>query len=315
MLSLILKADEKTSDVQKKHQELFDMAKNYDKDVRVILLSKENYICNSSLRQIAVKMPNHELFVVDNNTTDEEMIAMALFLSQNSDVMLATLNTKATALEEFLKRRKDGYKIIRIRKKTKVFHSIFKVLGNWSYNIGLKVLGKSSDNFAEAEVCYLDEKIVSSICEDMENTRQTRITHVFKQAKSMTLEEKEIFDLDTKNQTMFKYGIWSFLYLLGFIALTTIYPCLNGFVYSWWMIVLIILYVGIGIMLTFLCSKKVFCKRIGLRNRVNNLGEPLFGFSYYYKTGDKLPQKRDLSEYTQIIVKNKIKLKNRRLKK
>lgn len=313
MLNLVIKIDNKTKNIEKKHVDFLKTASVYDKHIKVIFLSQEKYPQLYNLKILSTQNHEHELLIFDGQTTDEEMIATGLALSEDNDVALLSSETKIEILDELLKKRSQGYKCVRVKKKTKALHQMFRVLGNWSYNIGLQLSEKTSDNFAEAEICYLDGNLVKAICADFEKTRQNRICNVFKQAKHMTIEAKEIKENEpkkTKNeQTMFSYGMWSFIYFLCLIALTSIYPFFHKLTYSWWMILIIVLFVGLGVLLTFLYSKKVFYKRIGLLNRVNNFGEPLFGFSAYYKTGDMVLEKKVLPKFDKPIIKNKIKIR------
>lgn len=311
MLTLIITADGETQNIFEKHQQIIDATKIYEKEVNVIFLAHTNFKQLQELKEIVVSNKNHRLFVCDHKTSNEEMIAMGLHLAEDDDVLLCTLKTQAELIPQFLARRAEGYKIVRVRKKTKAFSQFFRVIGNWSYNIGLKVLGKHSDNFAEAEVMYLDSNIAQAVRNDLTKTRETRICNTFAQTKHMTIESRNIFEDEPKiakqEKTMFNYGMWSLVMLLIFIALTSIYPFFHNYTYSWWMALIIIVWVGICVLLTFLCAKKVLYKRISPPNRVTQTGDALFGFNYYCKTGDELT--KPLPKLEKPIIKNKIKIK------
>ncbi len=311
MLTLVIKADKTTKSVFERHKEIILETQSFERDFNVVFLAHQDYENLQELKQIATSFNNHELFVCNTRTTDEEMTAMALSIYQNNDIILLTLSTNNHVLREMLKRRAEGYKIVRVKEKTNFFSQMFRVLGNWTYSIGLKMLGKKRDNFSESDVMFLESNIVSSICEDMQNTRENRITNVFSQTKHMTLDCKNVYENKkqaNKNiKPMLSYGLWSFVFLLIFVALTSIYPFFYNFTYSWWMIVLIIFWVGFGLLLTFLFSKKVFYKRLGWPNRVNNYGEPLFGFLSHYEFGDEIKERKPLPKLTKPVLKNKIK--------
>ncbi len=310
MLTLIIKADGDGKDIFEKHEKVLACALTYEREVNVMFLSHPQYPGLHDLKQLTVQADNHQLFVCSHKTSDEEMIAMALSLSGNDDVLLLTQTTTVEVVNEILTRRAQGYKIVKTRKKTNPFHQMFRILGNWSYNIGVKILGKNSDNFAEAEVMYLDSKIVATLVSNIAYTRELRICNTFPDTKHMTIETKHVFDDEPKvakqEKTMFNYGMWSFVFLLIFVALTSIYPFFFNFVYSWWMIVLIVAWVGLGILATFVYAKKVLFKRVDLPNRVNSFGEPLFGFDYHYETGDEIKERKPLPKLDKPIIKNKI---------
>ena len=314
MLTLIIKADSTKQNIFEKHQAFVNATKGYEKEVNVIMLAHTNYEHLSALKEIAVSNERHKLFVCDTTTSEEEMIAMGLCLAEDDDVLMCSFCTCVELIPQMLEKRSQGYKIVRVRKKTNLFHQSFRVLGNWSYNIGLKCLGKHSDNFAEAEVLLLDSNVVDAIRSDLEKTRETRICNTFDQTRHMTIESKKVFDDEPKTKkqenTMFRYGLWTLFMLLAFVALTSIYPCFHNFTYSWWMIVLIVVWVGLYLLLTFLFSKRVLYNRIGPLNRVNETGDALFGYNYYCETGDKI--KKPLPKLEKPIIKNKIKQNNRR---
>ncbi len=311
MLTLVIKAEKPVQNIFEKHESFLVATQSYERDFNVLFLAHSDFENLQDLKQIATTCEGHELFVCDKKTTDEEMIAMALTISQDNDVALLTLDTNTEILKEMLTRRAQGYKIVRVKQKSNFFGQLFGVLGNWTYSIGLKMLGKKRDNFSESDVMFLDSNVVSSICEDMQNTRESRITNVFSQTKHMTIENKNVYD-EKKNASkntkpMISFGAWSFVFLLAFVALTSIYPFFYNFTYSWWMIVLIVAWVGLGVLLTFLFSRKLFYKRLGWPNRVNNFGEPLFGFLSHYEFGDEIKERKPLPKLTKPVLKNKIK--------
>lgn len=309
MLTLIIKADGDGKNILEKEQNFLEITKAYEKAVNVIFLAHSNYLGLSKLKEIATQNDNHELFVCDNKTSDEEMITMAFFMTKNDDVLLCDLLTTEEVFKELLYRRSQGYKVVRVRKKTNFFSQSLRVLGNWSYNIGLKMQKKCTDNFAEAEVMYLDSNIVDSLRNNVTQSKETRILNTYPETKHMTVESKKIFDSEQKvgknEKTMLKYGTWSLVFILVFIALTSVYPFFYNFTYSWWMIVIIVLWVGLGLLLTFVYSKKVLYKRTTPKNRVNQFGEPLFGYDYYYTFGDEVEIKKPLPKLEKPIIKNK----------
>ena len=75
------------------------------------------------------------------------------------------------------------------------------------------------------------------------------------------------------------------------------------------MIVAIVVWVGFCLFLTLVCSKKVYYNRIGLYNRVNSFGEPLFGYDEYFETGDEIPVRKPLPKIDKPVLKNKIIIK------
>lgn len=313
MLTLIIKADGDGQNILEKHESVLKCALAYEKIINVIFLARPNYAGLKELKEITVSTENHQLFICEKHTTDEEMIAMGFAMAEHDDVLLITQSTTTDVVNELLTRRAQGYKIVKTRKKTNPLHQMFRVLGNWSYNIGVKLMNKSSDNFAEPEVMYLDSNIVASLRENIAYTKELRICNTFPSTKHMTIETKNVFENEPKiakqEQTMFKYGMWSFVFLLIFVALTSIYPFFFNFVYSWWMILIIVAWAGLGVLLTFLFARKVMFGRLDLPNKVNSFGEPLFGYDYYYKTGDTIKEKKPLPKLDKPIIKNKIDIK------
>ena len=316
MLTLIIKTDLVSKNAEDKVFGLLQSAKTYEKDVQTILLAHENCPYLDELKQITVNNNFFQLFVCDNRTSDEEMIQMGFVFAENSDTMLTTINTMPDVVLKILEKRKNEYAMIRVKKQTNICHSFFRVLGVSSYKVGLKILGNPTENCAEAEVGYYDGRIVSSLCEDMKYSRKNRISNIFKHAKTMTVEQKQIFENEekkhTKEQKMFTLGIFTLLFWLGFIGISIVYPSFHNLVYTWWMILIMLAWVGLGIFGAMFYSKNFNFKRCGLPNRVNNYDEPLFGYSYYYKTGDELKEKKEYPKIDKIIIKNKIKIKKRK---
>ena len=313
MLTLIIKTDLVSKNVEDKIWGLFNSAKTYEKDVRTILLAHEKCPYLNELKQITVDNNFFQLFVCDNKTRDEEMIQMGFVFAENSDVMLTTITTLPDVVLKILENRKNEYAMIRVKKQTNVCHSFLRALGNFSYKIGLKVLGKPTENCAEAEVGYYDGRIVSSLCEDMQFSRKNRISNIFKHAKTMTVEQKQIFENEQKKNTaeqkMFSLGVFSLVFWLVFIGISIVYPSFNNLIYTWWIIVIMLAWVGLGIFGAMFFAKNFNFKRCGMPNRVNNYGEPLFGFNYYYKTGDEIIEEKEYPKFDKIIIKNKIKVK------
>ena len=315
MLTLIIKTDITSKNVEDKIFSLLQSAKTYEKDVTTFLLAHERCPYLEELKHITVDNNFFQLFVCDDHTSDEEMIHMAFVMAENSDVMLTTINTLPDVVLKILENRKHEYAIIRVKKQTNIFHQLFRVMGVSSYKIGLKVLGHPTENCAEEEVGYYDGRIVSSLCEDMKHSRKNRISNIFKHAKTMTIEQKQIFEnkekKHTKEQKMFSLGIFTFFFWLIFIGFSIIYPIFNNMIYSWWVVLILFAWIGIGIFGALFYAKRFSFERYGLSNRVNNYGEPLYGYSYHYKTGDELIEKKELPKFDKIIIKNKIKVKRK----
>lgn len=313
MLTLLVTANRKVFDVSKAHEELVKSVSKLEKKFEVVLLAKTDSKNLKQLKQITVSAPSHYLLVGDANTTDDEMVQLGMEFAEGNDVLICTLDTKPEVLTKVLEKKSSDRQIIWVRRKIGKFKNFFRNIGICAYNFGLKLLGKNSDNLNEVRIGYFDGRVAKSISENVRACRELRITNSFKQLKSGTVEEKELYydehKKTSKENNMLGLGTVSFIYIIALLALLVVYPCFNNMTYSWWMVVAIIAWVLFGVLSILGISKKIFKSRCGSIGRADDFGERIYGAVEIVKSGDELKSCTKISEINIPIIKNKIIIK------
>ncbi len=308
MLTTIILAKPIDASYPEKHLKMLESISKTERDFEVVFLATSDFQEINLLKLMASNLPGHYLIVAEESTTDDEMIQMGIEFASGNDVLICTADTLPEVIEKVLEKKKDR-KIVYVRRKLNGFKTFFQKIGIWSYNIGLKINGKNSDNFAETRIQYFDGKIANNLADKIANNRELRITNAFKQARTGTVENKQIFFDESKKKykekNMFGLGFVSFIYILCFLAVAIIYPCLNNGIYDWWIMVLLVLWLIFGVIAIALASKKIYRSRCGIALRANNFDEPLYSCEEIIKTGDKivLPVLID-----KPVIKNKIQI-------
>lgn len=312
MLTLLITANQNCENIAKNHLELIKKIGTIEREFEVVFLAKSNFEKLYELKYLSANVINHYLLIAEPRTTDDEMVQMGLEFAEGNDVLLCTLDTIPDVLHKVLEKRNDERKIVYVRRKINKFSTFFKNIGIWAYNLGLKMLGKNSDNFAEVRIQYFDGKIANSLAENISNNRELRITHSFKQVRTGVVEQPKLYfdesKKTSKENNMVALGAVSFIYILALLALVIIYPCFHNMTYSWWMIIVLVAWITFGILAIITASKKIFRSRCSVPLRANNFGERVYDIIEMVKFGDTL--KTELIFPKQAIIKNKIKLKS-----
>ncbi len=307
MLSLLITSTESDIDFFACYEEIIKTAKAYDKDIKVLFFARENDKYLPYFAKTASEKQNTLLLVADYKTTDDEMTYMGLDILKGTNTLLLSIDTLPDVLISVIEKQRKGFEIVRVREMNKTGKDFFSRIGILAYNFGLKLFGKkNSDSFCEPKVAYFDGRIVNSLSKIVEDNKQARITNCFPQVKNGLIEQKQGFREKKAEKTwnMFGYGILTFCYLLILVALLTIYPIFNNMLYSWWMIVAIVLWIAFGFLEALLIAKKVFLRRCGYGNRVDNNGEPMFDALYSVTTGDEVDFEKITPQTQQTTTQN-----------
>ena len=291
MLTTIILAKPIDESYLEKHIKMLESIGKTEREFEVVFLANSDFPELNFLKLMTSNLPGHYLIVAEKSTTDDEMIQMGIEFASGNDVLLCTADTLPEVVEKVLEKKKDR-KIVYVRRKLNGFKTFFQKIGIWAYNVGLKINGKNSDNFAETRIQYFDGKIANNLADKIANNRELRITNAFKQARTGTVENKQIFFDESKKKykekNMFGLGFVSFIYILCLLAVAIIYPCLNNGIYDWWIMVLLVLWVIFGVIAIALASRKIYHSRCGIPLRANNFDEPLYSCEEIVKTGDEI---------------------------
>jgi len=312
MLTLLITANVEQENLAEKHLEKIQAISKLEKSLEVVFLVKSNFKQLQALKYITVNVQNHFTLIADPSTTEDEMIQMGLEFASGNDVLLCTIDTKPEVLSAVLEKKTNDRKIIWVRKKTNRITQFFRAIGNSAYNLGLMMLGKNNDNFAETRIQYFDGRVASNLATAVTNNRELRITNSFKQVQSGVVEQPQIYyddnKKDWKERAMLSLGIVSFIYIIALLALAVLYPIFNNMVYSWWMIIVLVVWVFFGIFGIIYTSKRMFKVRCGIPLRADEDGYPVYNLLEMIQFGDPLTSPKQEEMFEKGIIKNLIKI-------
>lgn len=308
MLSFLINANAADDKLMEHHAELIKKVSQMEANFEVIFLARENFPQLNLLKITASQVPNHNLAICAKGSSDSELTEIGLKIADSNDVLICTLDTSPDTVCRMLEKRKEGKKIVYVRRKSNKFVQFFRALGNLTYNAGLAMMGKSRDNFSEVSVQYLDGRVVNSLNMNPGKTRELRISNTYKQLDTAVVEEGQIYREEQKKKfkerVMYSTGWVAAIYLLAFLAMAIIYPFFNNFVYSWWIAVALVVWILLGIAFTVYFSKILFKQRSGQPLALDRDGQPVLRIVDIVEFGDKITLPMDLKAIASPMIKS-----------
>ena len=275
MLTLLITVETPIEDFSVKHSNFLKIILDYETDIEVIFVVKENYSEKDALRLLASQLPNHQLIVLDERNNINEMILMGLSQSRGEEVLLCTWDTELKVVEEVLKKRKEGNELVFVRKKRSKFTKFIEKIGLSAYNTGLKLIGKNSDLFCEPNIQLMDGRVANLICANPVNCFELRTTNDYKQLKQSIVEEEKIYKYTPTKKTtaMSSLGWVTIIYSLCLISLAIIYPFFNNLIYSWWALIALFIWIIAGGFGLIYSTKQIYKYRNKFAVRIAENGE------------------------------------------
>jgi len=280
MISLVITADTPDVDCIQKDKELDSLLKKFKTPFDILYVANEDFEKLDDLRYIAKTTVNRKLVVTTKSTNKNTQIYTALDHTENGDVLLATLSTNIDLITVMLQKRQNEAELIFVKTKENFFKSIFTGLGEWTYKMGLKLLGRGKDMCCDPQVLLLNNRSVNTIILNPAFSKALRIVNPDPERESRTIVAPKIYDTPPtteKKPTLpfFTLGIATLIYIIGFLLISVAFPINNSNVYTIWILIGLILWILAGLVGAVLVSRYTYETRLGLPVALDLSGEPV----------------------------------------
>ena len=280
MISLVITADSTNVDCVQKDKDLGDLLAKFKTPFEILYVANEDFKNLDDLRFVAKSNLNRKLVVTTRSTNKNTQIYTALDHTDNGDVLLATLDTNLDLITVMLQKRQNDAELVFVKTKENFFKSIFTGLGQWTYKMGLKLLGRGQDMCCDSQVVLLNNRSVNTIILNPAFSKALRIVNPDPDRESATIVAPKIYDSPAVPEKkaarpFFTLGISTLLYLIGFLLIAVAFPINNSNVYTIWILVGLILWILAGIVGAILVARYTYEARLGLPIALDLAGEPV----------------------------------------
>lgn len=268
MLSIIILANKIIDDANARQQSMLSLLAKYNIKYNVTYISTPKYNALQDIKAIVAQHEKYNLIVLGEETNKNSQIYVGLDSAKGENALILDIDTNIDLIEQMLVKYKDGCKNVFVRKKKNALHSFFVKLGMVTYGFGLKLLKKLPDLCCESSVILLGQYAINAILNNPKNQPELLHTNVNPEQKFSLIETKTVHDLPSvsqqKSQTsLFYLGILSVIFLMVTLAAMLIYPMFNGWIYSLWMFITIVLWLTLSVAFCAVISKQIFNARQG----------------------------------------------------
>ncbi len=280
MISLVITADSPNVDCVQKDKELGDLLTKFKTPFEILYVANEDFKNLDDLRFVAKNNMNRKLVVTTRSTNKNTQIYTALDHTDNGDVLLATLDTNIDLITVMLQKHQNEAELVFVKTKENFFKSIFTGLGQWTYKMGLKLLGRGQDMCCDSQVVLLNNRSVNTIILNPAFSKALRIVNPDPDRESATIVAPKIYDspaVPEKKAALpfFALGISTLLYIIGFLLIAVAFPINNSNVYTIWILIGLILWILAGIVGAILAARYTYEARLGLPIALDLAGEPV----------------------------------------
>lgn len=297
MISLIVTTDGDTNyNLEEKDAEFGKVMEQFAEPYEIIYTIRSDYGFKDELSRIVCQQKNRHLIISAPSTNINTQIYSAMDVSDNGDVLLCTIDTNPTVMQNILNKHFDGADLVFVRHKENWFKSIFTTLGKATYQLGLKILGHGQDMCCDARVIYLNSRSINTIIMNPTLSKALRLVNADPEKTLRVVSEKNIYGNPTYeqqqiNKSIFTLGIITFVYILALLAMALIYPLCNGGTYSGWVLVVLVLWILAGILASVLSSRVIYRARLGYPVAVDLQNEPVLNVEDYISYNYELAKK------------------------
>jgi len=291
MLSVVITANKVLDNTYERNVELLNLIRQYKLDYEIIYVCNEDYADFDNIATIVSANVNHKLIVLDKDANLNTEVYAGLTSSSKNDVLLLTADTNLKLVAEILAKRKEGYENVFVRKKQKPFKRMLDVIGTSTYHLGQLLMGRANDLTNDANVMLIDARNVNTIIEEPALSKVLRITNQSFEKKYTTLQPETIHDQPTIYEqipfsSLFALGVTSITYYLALFFMAVIFPLLNSGVYSWYMLIAIVLWITLGLLASAMVAKQYNKNRMGEPVPLDLNEDPTFEIKQVIKSGD-----------------------------
>lgn len=293
MISLVVTADTKNYNPAERDQAFENMLIQFKQPFEIIYVANSDYGNLQALRDIVKDKNNRQLIVTAPSTNINTQIYNAFDYTNNGDVLLATMDTNVELVGEMLKRHIDGADLVFVKKQENWFKSMFVALGQATYQMGLKLLGRGRDMCCEPRVVLLNNRSINTIILNPTLSKALRLVNPDPERSARVVSRKAIFDNPTteqknSNNTFLALGVVSTFYLIALLVMAIVFPLSNSGVYTYWIFIALIIWVLLGIIGSVVSAKFVYDARLGIPVAVNLAGEPVINIVEQFYNGKQI---------------------------
>lgn len=318
MLSVIILTNKVMEDINARQQVLIDLLDKYNVKYEVTFVSTPQYNALQDIKTVVAKNEKHNLVLLNEETNKNSQIYVGLDNSKGDNVLILDIDTNAELIEQILQKYKDGCENVFVRPRKNAAHGFFTKLGMITYGIGLKMLKKLPDLCCENSVILLSKSSVEALLNNPQHQRELLNTNIMPDQKFALIQQKTTHDSPTVNQKraqtpLFSLGILTTIFLIVTLAAMLIYPMFNGWIYSLWMFITIVIWLAVSVAFCAVLSKQIFNARQGEPIPLDIDGYPTILLNNTF-THSELYQQQEFAEYYSNTEQNEKKEKTKRKK-
>ncbi|MBR7091080.1 MAG: hypothetical protein IKC79_01345 [Clostridia bacterium] len=260
MLSVVITANKIVDNVYERNQEIVKMLIASKVEYDITYVCTEDYGDRQALSTLVQDMPSHGLIVMDKDSNINTQVYAGLSKANGNEVLLLTIDTNLDLIEEILQKREDGYESIVVQKKSKGILSIITSIGVGTYAFGQACMGKLKDMCNDSNIALLTPETVNEITFDASMCKESRITNRQPDKTHIMLKRATLYDTPTPLEqkpmkSLTALGWASTLYYAALLCMMVVFPFFNSGVYTWWMILSIVLWIALGVFSSVIVAK------------------------------------------------------------
>lgn len=268
MLSLIMLTNKVVEDLPTRQQAIIGLLETYKIKYSVTFISNTDYNALQDVKNVVAQNEKYNLIVLNENTNKNSQIYVALDSTKADNALILDIDTNIDVIEKVLQKYKDDCQNVFVRKKANPLHYFFTKIGMFTYGLGLKMLKKLPDLCCESCVILLNQETINTILEHPQHIKEILNTNLTPDQRYAIIPEKKIYDTPTRLQQkrqkpLMLLGVLSLVFLLVTIAAMLIYPMFNGWIYSLWMFITIVVWLVLSAAACVLIAKQIFNARQG----------------------------------------------------
>lgn len=301
MLSIVILTNKVIEDAGSRQQAILEVLKKYNVKYEITFVSSPQYNALQDIKGIVARNEKHNLIVLSDDANKNSQIYVGLDNTKGENALILDIDTNIELIEQIIQKYKDGCENVFVRQKKNAGHHFFTKLGMITYGMGLKLLKKLPDLCCDSSVILLSKSAIDVILNNPQNQRELLNTNLNPDQKFALIEQKSIHDSPNVNQKraygpMFSLGVLSTIFLIVTLAAMLIYPMFNGWIYSLWMFITIVIWLALSIAFCALLSKQVFNSRQGEPIPLDVDGYPIIHFNESLSHSD-LYQQQEFMEF------------------
>ena len=318
MISVVVLAEKSSVDLKTKNSELLNTLADLKISYEILYLASPNFSQMEDLKQIVGQNEKHNLIVCAEDTNKNSKIYVGLDSTRGDSVLLLENDVDTQTVKDVLQKYKDGFENIFVQKKENAVYKFFEKLGEATYRLGLKMLRKLPDICCDGGVVLLNGATIDAILQNPWIEKEILNTNLTPEKRSCILQEKIVHHEDSKNQHPQSYLFWLGMLSLVFIVVTLgamfFYPMFNGWVYSLWIFIAIILWLALCAVICVVVSKQIYNARQGEKIPLDIDGLPLINLQTTY-THKELENEYQNEPTKEEVIEEKPKTKTKKSEK